>query len=101
MTFLHTPLCVGVGKNVVQKRLRADTAPRQGETTMTGTFDVRYAKALEHAERVLGGRRVAERWMLTPRLGLEGRRPVDLLGNQEDFELLETFLQRIEYGVYH
>ncbi|MDT4815545.1 putative toxin-antitoxin system antitoxin component [compost metagenome] len=68
---------------------------------MAENFDERYAKMLERAERVLGGRKKAERWMLVPALGLEGRRPVDLLSNPDDLELLETFLVRIEYCVYH
>ncbi|WP_052659160.1 antitoxin Xre/MbcA/ParS toxin-binding domain-containing protein [Pseudomonas sp. LFM046] len=68
---------------------------------MTGTFDVRYAEMLERAAQILGSREKAERWMATPALGLEGRRPIDLLGSPEDLELLATFLGRIEYGVYH
>ncbi|MFG8439942.1 antitoxin Xre/MbcA/ParS toxin-binding domain-containing protein [Pseudomonas aeruginosa] len=68
---------------------------------MTGNYDVQYAHILEHAERVFGNREKAERWMTTPALGLEGRSPVDLLANADDLELLEVFLMRIEYGVYH
>ncbi|BAU75482.1 hypothetical protein KF707C_37940 [Metapseudomonas furukawaii] len=39
--------------------------------------------------------------MVAPALGLERRRPIDMLANEEDLEVLETFLGRIEYGVYH
>lgn len=68
---------------------------------MTSSYDVQYAHILKHAERVFGSREKAERWMTTPALGLDGRRPVDLLANADDLELLEVFLTRIEYGVYH
>ncbi|WP_280380119.1 antitoxin Xre/MbcA/ParS toxin-binding domain-containing protein [Pseudomonas sp. BN515] len=68
---------------------------------MTSTLDGPYTEILTRATQVLGSRDKAERWMVTPALGLERRRPIDLLANAEDLEVLETFLGRIEYGVYH
>ena len=68
---------------------------------MATTVDVRYAEMLARAEQIFSSREAAERWMAKPALGLEGRRPIDLLTSAEDLELLETFLWRIEYGVYH
>lgn len=68
---------------------------------MASTYVERYAHILEHAERVFGSREKAERWMTKPALGLDGRCPADLLANADDLELLEVFLTRIEYGVYH
>ncbi|MDH4561220.1 DUF2384 domain-containing protein [Pseudomonas sp. BN411] len=56
---------------------------------------------LKRATQVLGSRKAAERWMEAPSLGLEGRRPIDMLASAEDLEVLMTFLGRIEYGVYH
>ncbi|MCO6060199.1 DUF2384 domain-containing protein [Pseudomonas sp. MOB-449] len=68
---------------------------------MTESFAVRYAEVMKRATQVFGSREAAERWMEAPALGLERRRPIDLLANAEDLEVLETFLGRIEYGVYH
>ncbi|NWL78025.1 hypothetical protein DM872_14310 [Pseudomonas taiwanensis] len=68
---------------------------------MTESFAVRYAEVMKRATQVFGSREAAERWMEAPALGLERRRPIDMLANAEDLEVLETFLERIEYGVYH
>ncbi|WP_137822535.1 antitoxin Xre/MbcA/ParS toxin-binding domain-containing protein [Pseudomonas sp. D(2018)] len=68
---------------------------------MTEIFAVRYAETLARATRIFGSREKAERWMVTPALGLEQRRPIEMLASAEDLEVLETFLGRIEYGVYH
>ncbi|MCY1241821.1 hypothetical protein D3C80_1532830 [compost metagenome] len=68
---------------------------------MTENFAVQYSKILKRATQVFGSREAAERWMVAPALGLERRRPIDMLANEEDLEVLETFLGRIEYGVYH
>ncbi|WP_280282342.1 MULTISPECIES: antitoxin Xre/MbcA/ParS toxin-binding domain-containing protein [unclassified Pseudomonas] len=68
---------------------------------MTSILDGPYTEILTRATQVLGSREKAERWMVTPALGLERRRPIDMLANAEDLEVLETFLGRIEYGVYH
>ncbi|MDH4565323.1 DUF2384 domain-containing protein [Pseudomonas sp. BN414] len=56
---------------------------------------------LRRAEVVFGGREGADRWLNKPALGLEGHKPIDLLASPEGCELVETFLIRIEYGVYH
>ncbi|WP_028630117.1 antitoxin Xre/MbcA/ParS toxin-binding domain-containing protein [Metapseudomonas resinovorans] len=68
---------------------------------MTENFAVQYAKVLARATQVFGSREAAERWMEARALGLERRRPIDMLSSAEDLEVLETFLGRIEYGVYH
>lgn len=68
---------------------------------MTESFAVQYSKMLKRATQVFGSREAAERWMEAPALGLERRRPIDMLASAEDLEVLETFLTRIEYGVYH
>ena len=67
---------------------------------MTESFAVQHSKILKRATQVFGSRKAAEHWMEAPALGL-GRRPIDMLANAEDLEVLETFLGRIEYGVYH
>ncbi|MFK3640478.1 hypothetical protein [Pseudomonas protegens] len=43
----------------------------------------------------------AERWLSNPKLGLGRRIPQDLLKAPSDYEVLASFLVRLEYGVYH
>jgi putative toxin-antitoxin system antitoxin component (TIGR02293 family) len=38
--------------------------------------------------------------MERPAIGLDQRRPIDLLTTPAGAELVETFLERLEYGVY-
>lgn len=52
------------------------------------------------ATRVFGSREQARRWLQKPAIGLDGRRPFDLLTSDEGRQLVEDYLGRIEYGVY-
>lgn len=60
----------------------------------------RFAQVLSKASEVLGSREAAERWLSKPALGLNGRRPIELLSNSVGYELVNDFLIRMEYGVY-
>lgn len=68
---------------------------------MSEAFAAKYAALLERANKVLGDRQNAERWMVEPAIGLDGRWPIELLSSAAGIELLETFLTRLEYCVYH
>ncbi|HRP76740.1 MAG TPA: DUF2384 domain-containing protein [Rhodocyclaceae bacterium] len=52
------------------------------------------------AERILGNRRLAERWLSEPVRGLDYQRPIDLLTTSAGIEAVKTLLVRMEYGVY-
>jgi putative toxin-antitoxin system antitoxin component (TIGR02293 family) len=39
-------------------------------------------------------------WLERPALGLEQRRPIDLLSTTAGVKLVEDLLGRLEYGVY-
>jgi putative toxin-antitoxin system antitoxin component (TIGR02293 family) len=54
------------------------------------------AKAVE----VFGSKEDAEQWLRSPAMGLDGRRPIDLLESPEGKQLVEEFLCRLEFGVY-
>jgi putative toxin-antitoxin system antitoxin component (TIGR02293 family) len=54
------------------------------------------AKAVE----VFGSKEDAEQWLRSPAMGLDGRRPIDLLESPEGKQLVEEFLGRLEFGVY-
>jgi putative toxin-antitoxin system antitoxin component (TIGR02293 family) len=60
----------------------------------------KFAEVLARATDVLGSQAAAETWLDRPALGLEGRRPVELLSTPAGVEMVEDHLTRLEYGVY-
>lgn len=58
------------------------------------------AEILAKAEQVLGTREEAEQWLSRPALGLDSRRPIDLMATAQGAELVKTLLEQMEYGVY-
>lgn len=87
---------LGLSDRTVQRRIKKPE-PLTAEQTNSAW---RLASVLSKAEEVLGDREQALDWMTSPAMGLEGRRPLDLLTTQMGFELVEDFLIRMEYGVY-
>ena len=69
----------------------------------SGTLPVdkaRTDKILAMATEVLGSREAAGRWMEEPAIGLDQRRPLDLLSTSAGVDIVRTFLQRLQHGVY-
>lgn len=60
----------------------------------------KFAEVLAKATAVFGTQQKAEEWLAKPALGLNGHRPIDLLATQTGTELVEQFLERLDYGVY-
>jgi putative toxin-antitoxin system antitoxin component (TIGR02293 family) len=60
----------------------------------------KFAEILTRATSIFGSRADAEQWLLEPAIGLDRRRPIDLLSTPAGLELVEDFLGRLEYGVY-
>lgn len=58
------------------------------------------ADVLSKAQEVLGTQDAAERWLTSPALGLNAKRPIDLLQTAQGAEVVKTFLERLEFGVY-
>ncbi len=58
------------------------------------------AEILAKAEEVLGSREEAEHWLARPALGLDSRRPTDLMASPQGADLVKTLLEQMEYGVY-
>ena len=54
----------------------------------------------EKATRVLGSSKAAKRWMIEPAIGLNRQRPVDLISTEDGRQLVETYLDQMEYAVY-
>lgn len=60
----------------------------------------RFAELLGQAEEVFGDRQTAERWLITPSLGLSGHVPIDLITTPVGARLVTELLTRIDYCVY-
>ena len=60
----------------------------------------KFAEILAKAIEVLGSQQEAERWLDSQAMGLNQRRPIDLLATPAGVELVEEFLERLAYGVY-
>src|SRR3546814_20201970 len=60
----------------------------------------KFAEIVAKATRVFGSQDKAEDWMEEPAIGLNGNAPIDLLSTTAGTELVENFLDQIEYGVY-
>jgi putative toxin-antitoxin system antitoxin component (TIGR02293 family) len=60
----------------------------------------KFAEILAKATAVLGSQEEAEEWLQRPAMGLDQRRPIDLLATPAGVEMVEDFLGRLEYGVY-
>jgi putative toxin-antitoxin system antitoxin component (TIGR02293 family) len=58
------------------------------------------AEILTKAVSVFGSKEEAEQWLERPAIGLNQRKPIDLLATPAGVELVEDFLVRLEYGVY-
>jgi putative toxin-antitoxin system antitoxin component (TIGR02293 family) len=60
----------------------------------------KFAEILAKATEVFGSQEEAEEWLQCPAIGLEQRTPLELLATPAGVEIVETFLKRLEYGVY-
>lgn len=60
----------------------------------------RFAELLAHATRVFKTEADAEEWFESEAYGLGWRKPIDLLSTPAGADIIETYLGRIEYGVY-
>ncbi|ESY73931.1 DUF2384 domain-containing protein [Mesorhizobium sp. M1050] len=88
---------VGMSLRTWQRRKDAPSKPlSQEQSGRTWKF----AEILAKATDVLGTQAEAEQWLERPAIGLDQRRPIDLLGTPAGVELVEDYLERLEYGVY-
>jgi putative toxin-antitoxin system antitoxin component (TIGR02293 family) len=88
---------VGMSLRTFQRRKSAPARPLSPEQSGR-TW--KFAEILAKATSVLGSQEEAEQWLERPAIGLDQRRPIDLLATPAGVELVETFLERLEYGVY-
>jgi putative toxin-antitoxin system antitoxin component (TIGR02293 family) len=88
---------VGMSVRTFQRRKNAPTKPLNPEQSGR-TW--KFAEILAKATVVLGSQKQAEQWLEDPAIGLNQRRPIDLLATPAGVEIVEDFLTRLEYGVY-
>ena len=82
---------MGISERTLQ---RAKTADRLLDTNASDRT-LRLAAVAEQAMQVLGSQEVAERWLSSPAIGLDQRRPIDLLQSSAGTELVKTLLTRL------
>ncbi|GAA3102137.1 DUF2384 domain-containing protein [Rhizobium viscosum] len=88
---------VGMSLRTWQRRKDAPSKPLSQEQSGRAW---KFAEILAKATDVLGTQAEAEQWLERPAIGLDQRRPIDLLGTPAGVELVEDYLERLEYGVY-
>lgn len=88
---------VGISTRTYQRRkedLDKPLSPEQSGRTW------KFAELLARATAIFGSQAEAEAWFERPAIGLDQRRPIDLLSTPAGLETLEDHLTRLEYGVY-
>ena len=88
---------VGISLRTYQRKkdaLGKPLSPEQSGRTW------KFAEILARATEVFGSQNEAEQWLERPAIGLDQRRPIDLLSSPAGVETIEDHLTRLEYGVY-
>ncbi|MGF7207790.1 putative toxin-antitoxin system antitoxin component (TIGR02293 family) [Skermanella aerolata] len=88
---------IGMSLRTLLRRKAACKKPRNSEQSGR---TCKFAETLAKAAAVLGSQEEAERWLERPAIGLDQRRPIDLLSTPAGVEMVENLLERLEYGVY-
>lgn len=89
---------IGISIRTLQRR-KADTKQKVLSTEQSSRA-WRFAEIISHATDILGSQEAAEAWILEPAIGLNNRRPIDLLESAAGAEAVEDYLTRLEFGVY-
>ncbi|NJR44061.1 DUF2384 domain-containing protein [bacterium] len=87
---------LGISERTLQRAAAADKVL----DSFVSDRALRMSNIAQRAAEVLGSQESAERWLITPALGLDKRRPIDLLQSTDGTELVKTLLVRMDYGVY-
>jgi putative toxin-antitoxin system antitoxin component (TIGR02293 family) len=88
---------LGVSMRTIQRRTAAPAKPLSQE--QSGKL-FKFAEIVAKASDVLGSEEEAKAWLSRPAMGLNQKRPIDLLATPAGVELVEALLTRLEYGVY-
>jgi putative toxin-antitoxin system antitoxin component (TIGR02293 family) len=88
---------VGMSLRTWQRRRDAPSKPLSQEQSGRAW---KFAEILAKATDIFGTQAEAEQWLERPAVGLDQHRPIDLLGTPAGVELVEDYLERLDYGVY-
>jgi putative toxin-antitoxin system antitoxin component (TIGR02293 family) len=89
---------IGISIRTLQRRRKDDPDALLSVEQSSRTW--RFAEILSRAIAILGDKAAAETWLITPAMALGGRRPVDLLSTSTGVRLVDSYLGRMEFGVY-
>lgn len=88
---------IGVSARTAHRIKTEPDKPLDARTT-DGIYRLESVRAL--AKEVLGTAVAANEWLNTEAMGLEFRKPIDLVSTSPGAEAVKTLLQRMKYGVY-
>jgi putative toxin-antitoxin system antitoxin component (TIGR02293 family) len=89
---------IGMSIRTIQRRKKRGATKPLSREQSGRTW--KFAEILAKATAVLGTQQEAEQWLERPALGLDQRRPIDLLATPAGAKIVEDFLTRLEFGVY-
>ena len=89
---------IGVHERTYQRIKKDQTRARLDSKVTDGIFKLDEVRKL--AVEVLGSEAAAEAWLSEEAIGLENRRPIDLVRSTPGAALVKQLLQRMQYGVY-
>jgi putative toxin-antitoxin system antitoxin component (TIGR02293 family) len=89
---------IGISLRTLQRR-KKDAADSQLSVEQSSRT-WRFAEVLAQATGVMGSQAAAESWLESPAMGLDNRRPIDLLTSAAGADAVKTYLTQLEYGVY-
>lgn len=89
---------LGISLRTLQRR-RRESSPKPLSLEQSGRA-WKFAELLEEAIEVFGTQEEAEAFFDRPAIGLNQKRPIELLSTPAGTELVETHLERLKYGVY-
>jgi putative toxin-antitoxin system antitoxin component (TIGR02293 family) len=89
---------IGISQRTFQRR-KAEASPRTLSVEQSGRA-WKFAEILSRATTIFGSQPEAEQWLEKPAIGLNRHRPIDLLSTPAGTELVEQYLERIDFGVY-
>ena len=88
---------IGVSVRTAHRVKTEPDKPLDARTT-DGIYQLESVRAM--AKEVLGSVEAANEWLMSEAMGLEFRKPIDLVSTSPGAEAVKTLLQRMRYGVY-
>jgi len=88
---------LGISVRTWQRRNDEPAKPLSQEL---GSRAWKFAQILNKSSEIFGSQSAAEQWLITPAIGLDQHRPIDLIATPAGVRLVEDLLERMDYGVY-